>query len=288
MGEIINVAAIAKAEKEKLRQRIESARIAGKGTPTLATVLVGEDPGSVYYLDMQKRTLEALGGTMLKITLGGDASEEELLETLQALNDDDKVHGIMVLFPLPKTMDAQRIAEAIDPKKDIDGIHPLNIGLLASTPKEGIAPCTPMSVVEILKAVLGDLKGRHAVIIGRSNIVGKPLIQLLLREQATVTVCHSRTADLPAVARTGEILISAMGRPLMITNEYVGPGAVVIDVGTSELEGQITGDCDLSSVLPVASWATKVPGGVGTLTTTILMRTLTDLFEASTPAVPRR
>lgn len=280
MSEIINVSAIAKAEKDRIRARIEGYISQGKATPTLATVLVGEDPGSVYYMDMQKKTLEALGGTMLKITLSEDITQEELLSTIGDLNEDDKVHGIMVLFPLPRHLNADQAAMQIAPHKDVDGVNPMNIGLLAST-SGGIAPCTPSSVVEILKAVLGELKGKNAVIVGRSNIVGKPLIQLLLREHMTVTVCHSRTKDLKGVARSGEILISAMGRPQMINEEYVGEGAVVIDVGTSELEGKIVGDCDLASVMKKARLVTKVPGGVGTLTTTILMRTLVDLYEKS-------
>lgn len=280
MSEIINVSAIAKVEKEKIRQRIEGYRAAGKATPTLASVIVGEDPGSVYYIDMQKKVLESLGGTMLKITLSQDVSEDELLSTIGELNEDDKVHGIMVLFPLPKHISEDNVAMKISPSKDVDGVNPINIGLLASS-SGGIAPCTPSSVVEILKNTLGKLEGIDAVIIGRSNIVGKPLIQLLLRENMTITVCHSRTRDLKAVASGGSVLISAMGRPKMINEEYVGEGAVVIDVGTSELDGQIVGDCDLESVMKKAKLATKVPGGVGTLTTTILMRTLIDLYEKS-------
>lgn len=280
MAEIINVSAIAKTEKEKLKNRILTYKADGKPVPTLATVLVGEDPGSVYYLEMQKKNLEALGGTMLKITLAEDTSEEDLLSMIGELNGDDKVHGIMVLFPLPKHINEERVAESISKDKDVDGVNPINIGLLAST-SGGVAPCTPSSVVEILKHIHGELKGKHAVIIGRSNIVGKPLIQLLLREHMTVTICHSRTSNLPMMARSGEILISAIGRPLMIDEKYVSEGATVIDVGTSELDGKIVGDCDLESVLQKAAYATKVPGGVGTLTTTILMRTLLDLYDES-------
>ncbi|MBP9921108.1 bifunctional 5,10-methylenetetrahydrofolate dehydrogenase/5,10-methenyltetrahydrofolate cyclohydrolase [Proteiniclasticum ruminis] len=280
MAEIINVSAIAKTEKEKLKSRILAYKSEGKPVPTLATVLVGEDPGSVYYLEMQKKNLEALGGTMLKITLAEDTSEEDLLSMIGELNGDDKVHGIMVLFPLPKHINEERVAESISKDKDVDGVNPINIGLLAST-SGGVAPCTPSSVVEILKHTHGELKGKHAVIIGRSNIVGKPLIQLLLREHMTVTVCHSRTSNLPMMASSGEILISAMGRPLMIDEKYVSEGATVIDVGTSELDGKIVGDCDLESVQQKAAYVTKVPGGVGTLTTTILIRTLLNLYDES-------
>lgn len=280
MAEIINVSAIAKTEKEKLKSRILAYKAEGKPVPTLATVLVGEDPGSVYYLEMQKKNLEALGGTMLKITLAEDTSEEDLLSMIGELNGDDKVHGIMVLFPLPKHINEERVAESISKDKDVDGVNPINIGLLAST-SGGVAPCTPSSVVEILKHTHGELKGKHAVIIGRSNIVGKPLIQLLLREHMTVTVCHSRTSNLPMMASSGEILISAMGRPLMIDEKYVSESATVIDVGTSELDGKIVGDCDLESVQLKAAYVTKVPGGVGTLTTTILIRTLLNLYDES-------
>ena len=280
MAEIINVSAIAKTEKEKLKSRILAYKAEGKPVPTLATVLVGEDPGSVYYLEMQKKNLEALGGTMLKITLAEDTSEEDLLSMIGELNGDDKVHGIMVLFPLPKHINEERVAESISKDKDVDGVNPINIGLLAST-SGGVAPCTPSSVVEILKHTHGELKGKHAVIIGRSNIVGKPLIQLLLREHMTVTVCHSRTSNLPMMASSGEILISAMGRPLMIDEKYVSEGATVIDVGTSERDGKIVGDCDLESVQQKAAYVTKVPGGVGTLTTTILIRTLLNLYDES-------
>ncbi len=280
MAEIINVSAIAKTEKEKLKSRILAYKAEGKPVPTLATVLVGEDPGSVYYLEMQKKNLEALGGTMLKITLAEDTSEEDLLSMIGELNGDDKVHGIMVLFPLPKHINEERVAESISKDKDVDGVNPINIGLLAST-SGGVAPCTPSSVVEILKHTHGELKGKHAVIIGRSNIVGKPLIQLLLREHMTVTVCHSRTSNLPMMASSGEILITAMGRPLMIDEKYVSEGATVIDVGTSELDGKIVGDCDLESVQQKAAYVTKVPGGVGTLTTTILIRTLLNLYDES-------
>ena len=279
MAEIINVSAIAKLEKEKIRERIENIRKKGDTLPTLATILVGDDPGSVYYLDMQKKTLETLGGTMLKLTLGEDIREEDLLSTISDLNADDNIHGIMVLFPLPKHISENKVAMAISPEKDVDGVNPINIGLLAST-SHGIAPCTPSSVVEILQSVFDELQGIHAVIIGRSNIVGKPLIQLLLRKHMTVTVCHSKTKDLKKVASSGDVLISAMGRPQMIDKDYVKEGAVVIDVGTSELEGKIVGDCQLESVLEKASLVTKVPGGVGTLTTTILMRTLVDLYES--------
>lgn len=273
MAEIINVKAIAKELRENLKLSVDEMRREGGEVPTLATILVGSDPGSIYYMESQKKACEAVGAAMVGITMPEDTEQEELLGTIKDLNEDSSIHGIMMLFPLPKGMDELTVASAITPKKDVDGVNPVNIGLVASSPM-GMAPCTPESVMEILKHSMGELKGLHAVIIGRSNIVGKPLLQLLLREHMTVTICHSRTRDLKAVTRLGDVVIAAVGRPLMIDGSYIREGAVVIDVGTSELEGRITGDVDLASVMEKASKVTTVPGGVGTLTTTLLMRNL--------------
>lgn len=278
MGEIINVKEMAKKEKDILKEKIQSYIQKGQKAPTLATILVGEDPGSKYYLDMQKRALENLGGTFLKIILTEVISQEDLLQVIKDINADDQVHGMMVLLPLPSHLSADQVSMAMDPKKDVDGVHPLNIGLVASTNK-GMAPCTPLSVVSILKETHDDLAGKDVVILGRSNIVGKPLIQLLLRENATVTVCHSKTKDLQDMASTAEILISAMGRPHMVDGAYIKEGATVIDVGTSEKDGKIVGDLDFESVRAKAKFVTQVPGGVGTLTTTILMRNLLTCYE---------
>ncbi len=278
MTEIIDVKSIAQRVREDLKVRVGRLRESGKGIPTLATILVGNDPGSEYYMASQKKACDSIGAEMLKMVLPEDTAEDELLRTIKDLNDDGSVHGIMVLLPLPKGISEGKVAMAIDPSKDVDGVNPVNIGLVAST-SGGVAPCTPESVLEILKASLTELKGMHAVIIGRSNIVGKPLIQLLLREHMTVTVCHSRTGDLREVAKTGDVVVAAVGKPLMIDDSYIREGAVVIDVGTSEFEGRITGDVDLAKVTGKASMATKVPGGVGMLTTVLLMRNLVECAE---------
>ncbi len=280
MGEVINVKEMAKKEKILLKEKFLFYTQNGYDTPTLATILIGDDAGSKYYLDMQKKVLENLGGTFLKIILSEEITEEDLLQVIRDLNEDDQVHGIMVLLPLPAQLSFEQVSRTIAPEKDVDGVHPLNVGLLAST-RQGMAPCTPLSVVAILKETLGELKGKNAVILGRSNIVGKPLFQLLLREDVTVTLCHSRTKDLKQVASRGEILISAMGKPKMIDESYVKEGATVIDVGTSELEGVITGDLDFSLVKDKAKYITQVPGGVGTITTTILMKNLLKCYEES-------
>jgi methylenetetrahydrofolate dehydrogenase (NADP+)/methenyltetrahydrofolate cyclohydrolase len=276
--EIIDVKSIAQRVREDLKARVGRLRESGKGIPTLATILVGNDPGSEYYMASQKKACDSIGAEMLKMVLPEDTAEDELLRTIKDLNDDGSVHGIMVLLPLPKGISEGKVAMAIDPSKDVDGVNPVNIGLVAST-SGGVAPCTPESVLEILKASLTEIKGMHAVIIGRSNIVGKPLIQLLLREHMTVTVCHSRTGDLREVAKTGDVVVAAVGKPLMIDDSYIREGAVVIDVGTSEFEGRITGDVDLAKVTGKASMATKVPGGVGMLTTVLLMRNLVECAE---------
>jgi methylenetetrahydrofolate dehydrogenase (NADP+)/methenyltetrahydrofolate cyclohydrolase len=276
--EIIDVKSIAQRVREDLKARIASLRDSGKGIPTLATILVGNDPGSEYYMASQKKACDSIGAEMLKLVLPEDTAEEELLRTIRDLNDDGSVHGIMVLLPLPEGISEGKVAMAIDPSKDVDGVNPVNIGLVASTPG-GVAPCTPESVLEILKANLKELKGLHAVIVGRSNIVGKPLVQLLLREHMTVTVCHSRTKGLKEVTRSGDVVVAAVGKPLMIDDSYIREGAVVIDVGTSEFEGRITGDVDLARVTGKASMATKVPGGVGILTTVLLMRNLVECAE---------
>jgi methylenetetrahydrofolate dehydrogenase (NADP+)/methenyltetrahydrofolate cyclohydrolase len=276
--EIIDVKSIAQRVREDLKARVASLRDSGRGIPTLATILVGNDPGSEYYMASQKKACDSIGAEMLKLVLPEDTAEEELLRTIRDLNDDGSVHGIMVLLPLPKGISEGKVAMAIDPSKDVDGVNPVNIGLVASTPG-GVAPCTPESVMEILKASLKDLKGLHAVIVGRSNIVGKPLVQLLLREHMTVTVCHSRTKDLKEVTRSGDVVVAAVGKPLMIDDSHIREGAVVIDVGTSEFEGRITGDVDLAKVTGKASMATKVPGGVGMLTTVLLMRNLVECAE---------
>lgn len=278
MTEIIDVKSIAQSVREDLKARVSSLRDSGRGIPTLATILVGNDPGSEYYMASQKKACDSIGAEMLKLVLPEDTAEEELLRTIRDLNDDGSVHGIMVLLPLPKGISEGKVAMAIDPSKDVDGVNPVNIGLVASTPG-GVAPCTPESVMEILKASLKELKGLHAVIVGRSNIVGKPLVQLLLREHMTVTVCHSRTKDLKEVTRSGDVVVAAVGKPLMIDDSHIREGAVVIDVGTSEFEGKITGDVNLAKVTGKASMATKVPGGVGTLTTVLLMRNLVECAE---------
>ena len=246
--------------------------------PGLAVVLVGEDPASqVYVRNKRKQTVEA-GMQSFEHSLPADTSEADLLALVDQLNRDDTVHGILVQLPLPDQIDADKVIAAIDPDKDVDGFHVINAGRLA-TGGQGLVPCTPLGCLMMLKDRLGNLSGLDAVVVGRSNIVGKPMAALLLGESCTVTVAHSRTRDLPAVCRRADILIAAVGRPEMIRGDWVKPGAAVIDVGINRVpkEGEegkyrLVGDVCFSEAQAVAGAITPVPGGVGPMTIACLLR----------------
>jgi methylenetetrahydrofolate dehydrogenase (NADP+)/methenyltetrahydrofolate cyclohydrolase len=244
--------------------------------PGLATVLVGEDPASAVYVRSKNRATAELGMAGFAHNLPRTTSEEELLRLVADLNADDRVDGILVQLPLPKQINSTRVIESIDPDKDVDGFHPMNAGRLASG-LPALAPCTPYGCLYLLKQELGDLTGLEAVVIGRSNIVGKPMAQLLLGENATVTVAHSRTRDLPAVARRADILVAAVGRAEMVRGDWIKPGATVIDVGinripTGDGKGRLVGDVAYDEAAEVAAAITPVPGGVGPMTIAMLMR----------------
>lgn len=271
-----------KAYAEGLRGRIARAVETLKQdhdlTPGLAVVLAGEDPASqVYVRNKAKQTVE-VGMASIEHRLDASVSERELLKLLDELNADPKVHGILVQLPLPDQIDADKVIGKIDPDKDVDGFHVVNVGRLAAGQK-GLVPCTPTGSVMLAKDVLGDLTGLEAVIVGRSNIVGKPLAQLLLAENCTVTVAHSRTKDLPAVARRADLLIAAVGVPQMIKGDWIKPGACVIDVGINRIpapergEGKmrLVGDVDFDEAVKVAGSITPVPGGVGPMTIACLL-----------------
>ncbi|MCD6499677.1 MAG: bifunctional methylenetetrahydrofolate dehydrogenase/methenyltetrahydrofolate cyclohydrolase FolD [Deltaproteobacteria bacterium] len=246
--------------------------------PGLATVLVGNNPASVSYVSAKEKACTVLGMASFQRRLPEDTSEQELIEVVSELNVDQRVHGILVQLPLPGHMDADRIISAIDPDKDVDGFHPVNLGrLLAGQPL--FVPCTPLGILELLKRAEVELSGADVVIVGRSNIVGKPLAALLMQKgvDATVTVCHSRTKDLAAHTRRANVLIAAVGRPATIGADMVRPGAVVIDVGVNRVgttasgKAKLRGDVDQDAVFEVASMITPVPGGVGPMTITMLM-----------------
>lgn len=239
--------------------------------PHLVVVIVGNNPASMTYVRNKKRSCEAVGFKSTVIELADTITEADLLAQIDVLNQDDSVHGILVQLPLPKHINEDHIISAIDVKKDVDGFHPYQVGCLASG-LDSLKPCTPAGVIELLKAYDIEIEGRHAVIIGRSHIVGKPLVQLLLEENATVTVCHSRTQNLSMLTQMADILIVAIGRPHFVTADMVKEGAVVVDVGINRLEtGKLVGDVGFDTVEPKASYITPVPGGVGPMTITMLL-----------------
>ncbi len=244
--------------------------------PGLATVLVGEDPASAVYVRSKVKATAEAGMEGFSHNLADTASEAELLEIVRRLNGDDGVDGILVQLPLPRQIDSDRIISAIDPAKDVDGFHPVNAGQLA-TGLGALVPCTPLGCLHLLKSELGDLAGRDAVVIGRSNIVGKPMAMLLLGESATVTIAHSRTRDLPDVVRRADIVVAAVGRAEMVKGGWIKPGAVVIDVGINRVPAadgktRLVGDVAFDEAAGVASAITPVPGGVGPMTIAMLLR----------------
>ena len=243
--------------------------------PGLSVVLVGDDPASeVYVRNKGKSTLEA-GMISQEFCLPETATQEEVLERVNALNADPAVHGILVQLPLPDQVDTDAVISAIDPDKDVDGFHVINVGRL-NTGQDALVPCTPLGCSLMLKAQLGDLSGKHAVIVGRSNIVGKPMSALLLKENCTVTVVHSRTVDLAAECRRADILVAAVGRPEMIRGDWIKPGATVIDVGINRIErdgkNKLVGDVAFAEAAEVAGAITPVPGGVGPMTIACLLK----------------
>ena len=272
MGKIIDGKAISQQIKEECREKVEKEGL----KRSLAVVLVGDDPASAVYVGNKKKACDFCGVKSVSHELPADTSEEELLALVDKLNRDDSINGILVQLPLPSHIDEDKVIRAISPDKDVDGFHPENVGRL-SIGQKGYVSCTPAGVIQLLKRSGVEIDGKNCVVIGRSNIVGKPMALLMLRENATVTVCHSHTKDLKEVCRRADILIVAIGRPKMIDQSYVKEGAVVIDVGIHRQEnGKLCGDVDFDSVEPVASLITPVPGGVGPMTIAMLMKNVVD------------
>lgn len=294
-AQIISGRDIADEIRAELRERVQSLAEGSGVTPGLATVLVGEDPGSQMYVEMKNKAAKELGIDSRQITLSADTPEAELLGVVAGLNADPEIHGILVQLPLPRHIDEGRVIEAIDPSKDVDGFHPVSVGRLATDSGEFFAPATPSGIVEMLMRSGHDPSGKHVVVIGRSNLVGRPLGSLLLRKarggNATVTVCHSRTADLAEHTRRADILVVAMGRPEAITADMVSPGTVVIDVGTNRVDDpsrekgyRVCGDVLFEEVSEVAAAISPVPGGVGPMTITMLLvNTVKAATQAATP-----
>lgn len=268
-AKLISGKEIAAQMREECRKEVENLRQQGI-VPGLAVILVGDDPASQSYVRGKEKAAQEVGVYSHVYRLPAETSQEELLERIGQLNHDPAIHGILVQLPLPAHIDEQAVIFAISPEKDVDGFHPINVGNM-QIGADCFLPCTPHGVIHLLKRSGVPIDGAHAVVIGRSNIVGKPMAQLLLRENATVTICHSHTRDLPFFTKQADILIAAVGRPRTITREMVKPGAAVIDVGVNRVNGKLVGDCDFAGVQEVAGWITPVPGGVGPMTITMLL-----------------
>ena len=270
MAELIDGKRISKEIKDELKAEAEKFKAEGREA-TLAVILVGDDPASAVYVNNKKKACEYIGIRSLSYELPKETTEEELLALIDKLNNDDSVNGILVQLPVPNHIDENKIIRSISPSKDVDGFHPLNVGALLIGEK-GFVSCTPAGVIQLLKRSNVDIEGKECVVVGRSNIVGKPMGVLLLRENGTVTIAHSRTKDLKSICKRADILVVAVGKPKMINAEYVKEGAVVIDVGIHRMDnGKLCGDVDFDSVEPIVSKITPVPGGVGPMTIAMLM-----------------
>ena len=256
----------------EIGERVAARVAAGKPQPGLAVVLVGDNPASQVYVRNKRRTTEASGMRSFAHDLPATTSQEALLALIDALNRDPAVTGILVQLPLPRHIDEERVTERIDPLKDVDGFHPYNIGRLVLK-RPTLRPCTPYGCMTLLADTGEELAGKHAVVIGQSNIVGRPMALELLMTRCTVTVCHSRTRDLPGLVRQADIVVAGVGRANFVQGSWVKPGAIVIDVGINRTaEGKLCGDVDFAAAKEVASWITPVPGGVGAMTVAMLLR----------------
>lgn len=279
---IIDGRAVAARVRERVADRVDSLVAAGI-RPCLAVVLVGDDPASAVYVRMKSRDCEEVGIETRDVHLPADTGQEELTALVEELNHDEDVHGILVQLPLPDGLEERTVTQAIRPGKDVDGLHPVNAGRLSQGDPRAFRPCTPAGIQELLRHIEFDPEGRRAVIVGRSSLVGRPLASILLQKEpwanATVTVAHSRTRDLPSVTREAELLVAAAGRPDLVTEEMVSEGTVVIDVGVNRVDDpaaekgyRLVGDVAFEQVAEKASWITPVPGGVGPMTRAMLLR----------------
>jgi len=270
MAQLIDGKAISLQIKEELRDQVSEFKKAGKEID-LAVILVGQDPASCVYVNNKKKACEFIGIQSLSYELPESTTEEEVLSLIEKLNQDPACNGILVQLPLPKHISEEKVLTTISPDKDVDGFHPMNVGALC-TGKKGFVSCTPAGIIQLLKRSGIEIAGKECVVVGRSNIVGKPMSLLLLQENGTVTICHSRTKDLKEVTKRADILVAAIGKPKFFTKEYVKEGAVVIDVGIHRDENnKLCGDVDFADVEPICSAITPVPGGVGPMTIAMLM-----------------
>ena len=272
MGKIIDGKAIAEVIQSKLKEQAAYFSTQFGRKPSLAVIMVGDDPASAVYVRNKLRACENVGINSLSYKLPSSTEADELVRLIDTLNKDRTVDGILVQLPLPSHLNAKKIIPLIDPKKDVDGFSALNIGALMLDDRDGLYSCTPLGIIQLIKSTGMDLKGKHAVVIGRSNEVGKPVAMMLLQNNATVTICHSKTDDLGKYTRQADVLVVAVGREKLVTGDMVKEGAVVIDVGINRnAEGKLCGDVDFESVREKCGFITPVPGGVGPMTIAMLM-----------------
>lgn len=277
---IIDGKAVAAELRAEIGREVAALKAAGKPAPGLHVVLVGDDPASRVYVASKEKLATEIGMNSVAHRLPPETTEAVLLAKIAELNADDSVDGILVQLPLPKHIDTGRIIDAIGPAKDVDGLHPINAGLLAGG-KNGLVPCTPLGCMLLLKQVLPSLAGLEAIVVGRSELVGRPVAQLLLQADCTVTIAHSRTRDLPAMVRRADIVVAAVGRPRMIKGDWLKPGATVIDVGINRMpDGKLAGDVDYVEAAEIAGAITPVPGGVGPMTIACLLRNTLTAYRA--------
>lgn len=270
MAKIIDGRQISQQVKERVKEQV--AALTEKGVqPGLAVVIVGENPASRVYVNNKKKACAECGIASFEHALPSETSQETLLELVRRLNEDQKVHGILVQLPLPGHMDETAVLNAISPAKDVDAFHPVNVGKIMIG-DYSFLPCTPAGVMELIASTGVSIEGKNCVVIGRSNIVGKPMAMLLLHANGTVTICHSRTKELEKICAKADILVAAVGRAKFVTADMVKPGAIVIDVGMNRVDGKLCGDVDYAAVEPVAGYITPVPGGVGPMTIAMLMQ----------------
>ena len=282
VAKLIDGKVLSAAVKERLRLQTEELKAAGV-TPGLAVILVGEDPASQIYVRNKEKACEQVGIRSVVLRLNENTSQQELEEHIRRFNDDETIDGILVQVPLPGHMDEAAALSLIRPDKDVDGFHVVSMGRLFSG-QETLIACTPKGVMEMIHSTGVSPSGKEAVVVGRSNNVGKPIAMLLLQENATVTVCHSRTRDLPSHIRRADILVAAVGRPKFITGDMVKPGALVIDVGINRVDGKVIGDVDFESASRVAEYISPVPGGVGLMTVAMLMANTLQIAKARSGA----
>ncbi|MCA1933201.1 MAG: bifunctional methylenetetrahydrofolate dehydrogenase/methenyltetrahydrofolate cyclohydrolase FolD [Calditerrivibrio sp.] len=278
MATIIDGKKLSEKIRSGLKSKVDYYKEKFGKVPGIAVILVGDDPASNVYVNMKEKSCNEAGYKSVVERISKDSSTDELLGLVNKYNKDNSIHGILVQLPLPKQIDEKKILFAINPAKDVDGFHPFNVGLM-HIGEDTLYPCTPYGVMKMFEEYGIDLTGKNAVVLGRSNIVGKPMASLLIKANATVTICHSKTKNLPEVCAAADILVAAIGKANFVTREFVKPGAVVIDVGINRLEGKLVGDVKYDEVEPIASYITPVPGGVGPMTITMLMFNTMKAFE---------